>query len=208
MIAHGGGSATIERKSRDSEFGLRLKPSAQGRSNVTDIVDLRYPIGKPPMAKTISLEDRNYAVLTLAQMPELLREAIRGLDQEQINTPYREGGWTVRQLVHHIADSHMTAFHRIRRALTEGTPVVTSYDEAAFAQLPDSVAPVEWSLEIVEALHARWVMLLQALVEEQWQRSYKQGERVTTVDQVTQLYAWHSRHHVQHILGLRSRQGW
>ncbi len=175
---------------------------------MTDTVDLRYPIGKFSPAKTIGLEDRRYAVQKLAQMPELLREAIRGLDQEQINTPYREGGWTVRQLVHHIADSHMTAFHRIRRALTEGTPVVTSYDEAAFAQLPDSVAPVEWSLEIVEAVHARWVMMLQGLDDAQWQRAYKQGERVLTIDQLTQMYAWHSRHHVQHILALRGRQGW
>jgi len=176
---------------------------------VPDFVDPSYPIGKFTPSKKIAQEDRRYAVLTLAQMPELLREAVRGLDQDQINTPYREGGWTVRQVVHHLADSHSTAFHRIRRALTEEWPLVPGYDEKAFAKLPDAVAPVEWSLEIVEATHARWVMVLQALAEEQWQRGFVHTERGRqTLDEATQMYAWHSRHHVQHIKALRLRQGW
>jgi hypothetical protein len=111
--------------------------------------------------------------------------------------------------VHHVADSHMTAFHRIRRALTEDMPTVPGYDEAAFAALPDVVAPAEWSLELVEAVHARWVMLLQALTDEQWKRGYNHVERgPTTVEAATLMYAWHSLHHVAHIAQLRKRQGW
>ena len=108
--------------------------------------DLSYPIGKYRPSAAITAEDRRYAVLTIAEMPECLRESLRHLDQEQLNTPYRDGGWTVRQVVHHLADSHMTAFHRIRRALTEDWPLVAGYDEKAFAALPDVVAPAEWSL--------------------------------------------------------------
>ena len=172
-------------------------------------MDLRYPVGTCKTPGTITPEDRRYALLTIAEMPECLREALRNLDQEQMNTPYREGGWTVRQVVHHLADSHMTAFHRIRRALTEEMPVVPGYDEAAFAVLPDVVAPAEWSLELIEAVHARWVMMMQALSEEQWKRGYNHVERgVTTIEEATLLYAWHSLHHVAHITRLRARQGW
>ena len=172
-------------------------------------MDLRYPIGKCRPTTNITAEDRRYAIMTIAEMPECLRESLRKLDQEQMNTPYREGGWTVRQVVHHLADSHMTAFHRIRRALTEDMPTVAGYDEAAFAALPDVVAPAEWSLELVESLHARWVMLLQALTEDQWKRGYNHAERgPTTVEAAVMTYAWHSLHHVAHITQLRKRQGW
>jgi hypothetical protein len=172
-------------------------------------LDLRFPIGKCRPTTTITAEDRRYAIMTIAEMPECLRESLRKLDNDQINTPYREGGWTVRQVVHHLADSHMTAFHRIRRALTEDTPTVAGYDEAAFAALPDVVAPAEWSLELIEALHARWVMLLQALTEDQWKRSYSHAERgLTTIEAAVMTYAWHSLHHVAHITQLRKRQGW
>jgi hypothetical protein len=171
--------------------------------------DLRYPIGKYRPPSNITPEDRRFAIVTLAEMPESLREALRNLNQEQINTPYREGGWTVRQVVHHVADSHMTAFHRVRRALTEDMPMVPGYDEQAFAALPDVVAPTEWSLELIESLHARWVMLMQALTEEEWNRAYRHAERgATTVEATAMLYAWHSLHHVAHITQLRKRQGW
>ncbi|HVG26771.1 MAG TPA: putative metal-dependent hydrolase [Acidobacteriaceae bacterium] len=171
--------------------------------------DPRYPIGDFSPLETIAPEDRNYAILTIAEMPELLHEAVRSLDEDQRNTPYRAGGWTVRQVVHHLADSHMTAFHRFRRALTEDVPTVPGYDEAAFALLPDGAAPLEWSLQIVEGLHARWVMMLQAMTEEQWTRTWKHSERGTQrLDSVLMLYAWHSRHHVAHITHLRAQQGW
>ena len=175
----------------------------------TPVHDPRYPIGHFAPSTHVTLEDRRYAVLTLAEMPEQLREAVRGLDPEQQNTPYREGGWTVRQLVHHIADSHMTAFHRQRLALTEDWPEVHPYNEKAFALLPDVAAPIEWSLEIIESVHARWVMVLQALTEEQWARGFRHSERgPMSMDGSTLLYAWHSRHHVAHLTHLRNEQGW
>jgi hypothetical protein len=173
------------------------------------VVDPRYPIGKFLPSRTITAEDRRFAIQTLAEMPELLREALRGLDAEQLDTPYREGGWTVRQLVHHLADSHMTAFHRVRRALTEDWPVVPGYDEKKFATLADSKAPSEWSMELVEAVHARWVMLLQSLTEEEWKRGFKHMERGPMgLETATLMYAWHSRHHVAHVMRLRERLGW
>ena len=171
--------------------------------------DPRYPIGRFTPPETITLEDRRYAILTLAELPEQLREAVRPLDPDQGNTPYREGGWTVRQLVHHMADSHMTAFHRVRLALTEDWPEVRPYNEKAFALLPDVAAPLEWSLEIIESVHARWVMVLQAMTEEQWARGFRHSERgPMRLDAATMLYSWHSRHHVAHITHLRAQQGW
>jgi len=149
-------------------------------------------------------------MLDLAETPEQLRNALDRLNDLQLNTPYREGGWTVRQLVHHIADSHMNAFIRVRLALTEDSPRITAYDEAAWAELHDAkVAPVEWSLELVESLHARWVMMLQGLSEAQWKRAFVHPERgVRTVEEATLDYAWHSRHHLAHIVHLRSAKGW
>jgi uncharacterized damage-inducible protein DinB len=176
---------------------------------MSDLSDPRYPIGKFTPPDTITPEDRQYAIHTLGEMPELLREAVRSLSEEQRNTPYREGGWTVRQVVHHLGDSHMTAFHRVRRALTEDWPEVHGYDEKAFAMLPDIAAPLDWSLELLEGLHARWVMLLQSLTEEQWARGWRHTERgPERLDRATLLYAWHSRHHVAHITHLRAERGW
>ena len=171
--------------------------------------DPRYPIGEFVPPETITPEDRHNAILTLAEMPELLREAVRNFNAEQIDTPYRDGGWTIRQVVHHVADSHMTAFHRLRKALTEDWPEVPGYDEKAFAELPDLVAPLEWSLELIESVHARWVMVLQALREDQWHRGFRHSERgPTALDMATLNYAWHSRHHLAHITRLRARKGW
>ena len=171
--------------------------------------DPRYPIGKFSPPANITSEDRCNAILTLAEMPEQLRESIRHLSQAQIDTPYREGGWTIRQLIHHIADSHSTAFHRLRKALTEDWPVITGYDEAAFAELADRIAPPEWSLDAIEGIHARWVMLLQSMDESQFQRGYNHAERgPTKLDLATIHYAWHARHHVAHITTLRCQNGW
>jgi uncharacterized damage-inducible protein DinB len=147
--------------------------------------------------------------MTLAEAPEQMRQAVRGLDEEQLNTPYREGGWTLRQVVHHVADSHSIAFHRFRRALTEDWPAIQLHDQAAFALLPDNKAPVEWSLEIIESVHARWLMVLQHLQDAQWSRGFKHPTRGdVTLDTALLLYAWHSRHHLAHITHLRMRQGW
>ena len=176
---------------------------------MSPVADLRYPIGKFTPSVTITPADRRVAISAIEKMPELLRSALRDLDTVQLNTPYREGGWTIRQVVHHVADSHATASHRVRRALTEDWPTVYGYNEKAFAELPDSVAPAEWSVELIEAVHARWVLVLHALTEEQWKRGFKHTERgPSTVEEVTLLYAWHSRHHLAHITHLRARKGW
>jgi DinB superfamily len=176
---------------------------------MSDAPDLRYPIGKFTPPATISLTDRRAAIQVIEQMPELLREAVHNLDAEQMSTPYREDGWMVRQVVHHLADSHMIAFYRLRLALTEDWPVVPGYSEKAFAALPDVAGTVEWSLDVIDGVHARWAMLLQTLTGEQWQRGYKHVERgPSTLEAATMLYAWHSQHHVAHITQLRARRGW
>jgi uncharacterized damage-inducible protein DinB len=173
-------------------------------------VDPRYPVGRFKRPETVNPHEQMAAIATLAELPGKLAEALDGLDHDQLNTPYREGGWTVRQLVHHIADSHMNASLRVRLALTEDWPTITAYDEKAWAMLHDSeLAPVGWSLALLENLHARWVLLLESLTDEQWARGYKHPENgPMTVETVTQLYAWHSRHHVAHITRLRENEGW
>jgi hypothetical protein len=172
-------------------------------------IDPRYPVGKFTAPAAITPDDRTNAIATLAELPEQLRNAVDGLNGGRLNTPYRDGGWTVRQLVHHIADSHMNAFIRIRLALTEDWPVIKPYDENAWAALHDAAAPVEWSLELVESLHARWVMLLQSLKDPQWIRGYKHPENgLVSVEMATLMYAWHSRHHIAHITHLRAKEGW
>jgi hypothetical protein len=172
-------------------------------------IDPRYPVGKFVAPETITPDDRTNAIATLAELPEQLRNAVEGLNAAQLNTPYRDGGWTVRQLVHHVADSHMNAFIRIRLALTEDWPMIKPYDEKAWATLHDAAAPVEWSLELIESLHARWVMMLQSLKGDQWLRGYKHPENgPVSVETATLMYAWHSLHHVAHITRLRTIENW
>ena len=172
--------------------------------------DPRYPIGKWQRTSVITPEQRHEALAALGELPDRLRHAVAHLRADQLATPYREGGWTVQQLVHHIADSHMNMFVRVRFALTEADPIIKPYDEKLWAELHDSVvAPIEWSLELIEALHARLLMLLRSLTAEQWQRRYLHPENgLMSLDTVAQLYAWHSRHHVAHIMELRKARGW
>jgi hypothetical protein len=172
-------------------------------------VDPSYPIGVFEAPALITPDERTGAIATLAELPEQLRNAVDGLGFAQLSTPYREGGWTLRQVVHHVADSHMNAVIRIKLALTEDWPTVKPYDEAAWAKLHDMTAPIEWSLELIEALHARWVMLLQSLNDEQWLRGYNHPEdgRVS-IEEAALRYAWHSRHHVAHITHLRAKEEW
>jgi uncharacterized damage-inducible protein DinB len=181
-------------------------------SEVTKVAeqDARYPIGRSQRLSEIDEDDVKSAIADLAELPGLLRNAVDGLDADQLDTPYREGGWAVQQLVHHIADSHMNAFIRVRLGLTEDNPTITTYDERAWAVLHDSLAaPLSWSLDLVEGLHARWVMLLQSLDEAQWKRSFVHPQRgPQTIAQATVLYGWHSRHHVAHITHLRLEKGW
>jgi hypothetical protein len=173
-------------------------------------IDPRYPIGRFQRPEKISQQDRTAAIAAIAAMPGLLKAAVQGLDNHQLDTPYREGGWTVRQTVHHYADSHMNAFVRLRLALTEENPTIKPYDEKSWAMLRDSTgAPVGWSLDLIESLHARWVMVLDSLTEEQWARSMNHPENGSmSIDLQTQIYAWHSKHHVAHITRLRDQKGW
>jgi hypothetical protein len=173
-------------------------------------IDPRYPIGRFKRPETISQEDRTEAIAAIAAMPGLLKDAVHGFDREQLDTPYREGGWTVHQLVHHIADSHMNAFIRLRLALTEDWPTIKTYNEKAWAMLRDSTgAPVGWSLDLIENLHARWVMVLDSLCDEQWARGMNHPENgPITIESMTLVYAWHSKHHVAHITRLREQNGW
>jgi hypothetical protein len=174
--------------------------------------DLRYPIGRFSVtpADEISREQIQAAIEEVADLPEKLRAAVAGLTADQLGTPYREGGWTVRQTVHHIADSHMNSFIRFRLALTEDKPGVKPYNEKDWAELPDSrTADVELSLSLVSSLHARWVMLLRTMSAEDFRRVFvhpEHGER--RLDWNLLLYGWHGRHHVAHITGLRERMGW
>jgi uncharacterized damage-inducible protein DinB len=172
--------------------------------------DLRYPIGRfsPPASSAPEL--RTAQIQTLRLLPERLREAVSGLNDSQLDTPYREGGWTVRQVVHHMPDSHANCYVRFKLALTEDWPTIKGYDEAAWANLADSrLLPVDVSLSLITALHERWVALLESLAEEDFQKGYnhpEQGRR--NLATVLALYDWHSRHHTAHITSLRARQGW
>lgn len=171
--------------------------------------DLRYPVGRFQRPETITPHERMAAIAALAGLPGRLSAALDGLNRHQLDTPYREGGWTVRQLVHHIADSHSNAVSRIRLALTEDWPTIFAYKEKEWAMLRDSAAPVGWSVVLLESLHVRWVMLLESLDDEQWQRGFRHPENgPMTVEFATLMYAWHSRHHVAHITGLRERMDW
>jgi len=153
---------------------------------------------------------RTEAIREIAATPEKLRAAVKGLNDTQLDTPYREGGWTVRQVVHHVADSHLNAYVRLRLALTESEPAIKPYDEGAWAKLEDAEhAPVEVSLRLIDPLHERWVRLLQSLKSEDFGRKLVHPEHgAQTVDWLAQLYAWHGRHHTAHVTELRKQKGW
>lgn len=177
---------------------------------MNDSIDPRYPIGRftPPAELTPSL--RAVQIQTLRELPERLRVAVDGLTSTQLDTPYREGGWTVRQLVHHVADSHANSYVRFKLALTEDWPTIKPYDEAAWARLADSATlPADISLLLVAALHARWVALLESLGEAEFQRGYVHPESGRqTLGLALALYAWHSLHHTVHVTRLREQHGW
>jgi hypothetical protein len=171
--------------------------------------DLRYPIGEFTMPAAVTPALRTEAITAIAELPARMRDAVRGLSDAQLDTPYRPGGWTVRQVVHHVPDSHMNAFVRLKLALTEDNPTVKPYDEKKFAELPDQRLPIEPSLSLLDGLHARWVTVLRALAPPQFGRPLYHPEiGAITVDYLVQTYGWHSRHHVAHITRLREREGW
>ncbi|HEX8170487.1 MAG TPA: bacillithiol transferase BstA [Thermoanaerobaculia bacterium] len=173
--------------------------------------DPRFPVGKYQRNDHLNDDERRASIDVLAAAPARLREAIAGLTDAQLDTPYRDGGWTLRQVVHHLPDSHLNAYMRVKLALTEDAPTIRPYDEAAWAQLSDSRdTPVDVSLALFEALHARWTTLLRALRPDDFARTFKHPEHKGdfTLDDVVGMYAWHSRHHVAHITTTRERMGW
>jgi hypothetical protein len=173
--------------------------------------DLRYPIGEFRHTAPLGPDGREACIARIAVAPALLRAAVEGLGPEQLDTPYRQGGWTVRQVVHHLPDSHANGYVRFRLALTEPTPVITPYDEPGWARLPDAATgPVEHSLALLEALHRRWVLLLQQIGPEDWRRAYHHpGQRRDIgLEEAVALYAWHGEHHTAHITSLSVRMGW
>ena len=176
---------------------------------MTELEDLRYPIGRFTPPSSSDSDSRAGQIAILRMLPERLEAAVHGLSDQQLDTPYREGGWTVRQLVHHIADSHANAYVRYKLALTEDWPTIKPYDEAAWARLADSRLPIEGSLAMIAALHQRWVALLDSLSAADFQRGYNHPENGRQeLGTVLALYAWHSGHHTAHITRLRERQNW
>ncbi len=173
-------------------------------------MDPRYPIGKFSWSGSNTPQERVRLIDDIAGTPQRMRRAVAGLTEEEINTPYREGGWTVRQVVHHVPDSHMNSYIRFKWALTEHEPTIKPYDENVWANLVDGkTAPIEPSLNLLEGLHQRLVMLLRSLSEEDVKRKFFHPELgVVTVDQYIALYAWHGKHHVAHITSLRESKGW
>jgi uncharacterized damage-inducible protein DinB len=172
--------------------------------------DLRYPIGKfvPPLE--IAVRQRYTWISEIEILPAKLRKSIAKLDDEQLATPYREGGWTIRQVVHHLPDSHLNSYGRFRLALTEDSPTIKPYREDAWANLPDAKsAPVELSLNLLDALHGRWVILLRSMDEDQFRRVFEHPEvGQMSLGCALALYAWHGRHHLAHIENLCTRRGW
>jgi hypothetical protein len=173
--------------------------------------DSRYPIGRfVHEAAATDACVRSRDVQAIAELPGRLATGLAGLHLAQLDTPYREGGWTLRQLAHHVADSHMNAYTRLKLALTEDWPVIKPYHEALWAELADSqTLPVELSLSLLPPLHIRWVTLLNSLDDAAWERGYVHPENGrTTLASMTALYSWHGRHHTAHALALRERMGW
>jgi hypothetical protein len=172
--------------------------------------DLRYPVGKFKFPEAVSTEDRRKFIAQIAETPAHLRAAIGGLSDSQLDTPYRPEGWTVRQVIHHVPDSHLNSYTRYKLALTEDEPTIKPYAEDRWAELPDGRSgPVEVSLRLLECLHLRWVALLQSFAESEWKRTFRHPDLgLLRLDQNAALYAWHGRHHVAHITGLRDRMGW
>jgi uncharacterized damage-inducible protein DinB len=176
---------------------------------MTDLDDFRYPIGRFKPIATSLPGIRAAHIQGLRQLPENLRSAVKGLNDTQLDTQYREGGWTVRQLVHHIPDSHLNCYVRFKLALTEDWPTIKPYDEGAWAKLPDSNQPIEVSLELTAALHERWVALLESMSDEDFRKGFDHPERGReNLATALAIYDWHSRHHTAHITSLRARQGW
>ena len=172
---------------------------------------LKYPVGKFSMPENVDNNTIDQWIQDLEELPQKLREALKGLNEEQLNTPYRPGGWTVRQVVHHIGDSHLNSYIRFKLALTEDNPAIKPYDQDKAAELEEyNLLPVEDSLDFVEVLHKRWIVLLKTLKDSDWEKTFFHPETKKNISLKRNLgiYAWHSKHHVAHITSLRQRNSW
>jgi uncharacterized damage-inducible protein DinB len=168
--------------------------------------DPRFPIGRFDASM---FPFRRENVATITELPAKIHAAVDGLSDDQLDTPYRDGGWTLRQTVHHVADSHINSLCRFKLALTEDEPTIRPYYEDRWAELPDSNMPVDVSLKIIEGVHARWTALLESMKDEDFRREFVHPETGKwTLEGVLALYAWHSRHHTAHITSTRERNGW
>jgi uncharacterized damage-inducible protein DinB len=172
--------------------------------------DIRFPIGKFQAPAEYNAAGRKIYIQQIEELPAQLRAAVKGLSNDQLNEPYREGGWSLRQVVHHVADSHMNAYMRFKLAVTEDEPTIKPYNEKSWAGLEDSLkADAEVSLVLIKALHQRWAMFLKSLDEQQFSRAYIHPETGKgVVDRILALYAWHGLHHIAHITQFRERNGW
>jgi uncharacterized damage-inducible protein DinB len=172
--------------------------------------DPRYPIGKFDKSIIVTKEMLIDFINTIEALPLQLRKEVENLSQQQLDTPYRDGGWTVRQLVHHIPDSHLNAYVRFKLALTEDNPKIKTYEEHLWAELPDTFkTPIEVSLNLLEGVHTRWAILLRSLTEEQFEKTFQHPEwENITLNKTLGLYAWHSRHHLAHITELKKKMSW
>ena len=173
-------------------------------------MDLRFPVGPFSFAGTLSDDERQTLIDEIAVAPEKMRAAVAGLNDDQLNTEYRPEGWTVRQVVHHVPESHLNSYLRFKLALTEDEPTIKPYFEDRWAKLDDALqAPVELSLDLLGSLHSRWVWFLRSLKPSDFQRTFRHPELgVVSLDKNVALYAWHGRHHVAHITSVRDRMGW
>lgn len=177
---------------------------------MTTAVDPRYPVGKfsPPQGP-VPASERTQFLNQVAEAPAKLRAAVQGLTDAQLDTPYRDGGWTPRQVVHHVADSHMNAFIRFKLGLTEDNPTIKPYLEHLWADLADQKLPIAVSLPIVDNVHERWVAVIRSMKETDWARTFNHPELgMQRLDRALAMYAWHGRHHVAHVTELRGQKGW
>jgi uncharacterized damage-inducible protein DinB len=170
----------------------------------------RYPIGRAQIPASITAAQRDEYIREIEAAPAALRAAVAGLSDAQLDTPYREGGWTIRQVVHHVPDSHLNAYVRHKLALTEAQPTIKTYDESLWAEQAEARSgPIEMSLALLEAVHRRWLANLRGLPASAFARTFNHPDRgLMTIDQLLALYAWHGKHHAAHITGLRRKKGW
>lgn len=210
LSAVGEGHEPITITKQTSIFsGLELSLTYMSESHIAE-EGARYPVGRYRPQTQVTAQDRERWLDELAELPQKTKDAVAGLSDTQLDTPYRTGGWTSRQVVHHLADSHMNSYMRFRHAVTEDAPVIKVYDEARWAELSDAkTAPPALSVGLLEQLHARWILFLRGLGDAEFARVYRHPEKGDLrLDTALGLYAWHGRHHVAQITGLRTRNGW